>query len=344
MSGDKYSEEDIRQCHELCRQLSNLIAQRVIGQEELIDQILTAFLAGGHVLVEGATGIGRGLIVATLAKALHGSFRQVYFTPDLTPADLVGREVFIEDVTSGQRRPQLEPGPIFANFLVVRDIPCALPRIQSLLMEAMESGQVTVAGRLRDLPRPFFVLATQNPAVQEETHPLPLEHLDRFLFFLKAEYPSAADEWRIARSAAERPPDLNPILEVEKWSSLSGLVDQIDFPESLLGYAWALVRASRPRASDSPDFVDRWIASGASTRGLLALIRATRARALLRGRRSVELEDIHAVVKPVLRHRISPNEAAQAQAITSDALIDMIMEAVPPNRRYAPPQADIPSK
>jgi MoxR-like ATPase len=332
------SEETARKCGELCRQLSELIGQRVIGQQQLIEQVLTAFLAGGHVLVEGATGIGRASIVATLAQALQGTFRQVYLTPDLVPADLVGREVLIEDLSTGQRRPQLEPGPLFANFLVVRDIPFALPRIQSLLMEAMESGRVTVSGKPRELPQPFFVLATQNPALQEDIHPLPTEHLDRFLFFLKADYPAAGAEWQIARAAVLRHPNPQPILDLERWPNFPGLVDQIGFPEQLLGYAWALVRASRPRADDSPDFVDRWVAAGVSTRGLVALIRAAKARALLRGRTSVELDDIQAVVKPALRHRILPNEAAQALALSSDALIDMIMEAVPPNRNYAPPE------
>ncbi|MCS7238292.1 MAG: MoxR family ATPase [Thermoguttaceae bacterium] len=328
----------INRCYEACQRLVAILRERVVGQTQLIEQVLTAFLAQGHVLVEGASGVGRSLIVSTLAKALQGSFRQIFLSPDLVAADLVGREVLIEDQTTGQRRPHLEPGPIFANFVVVRDIQFALPRIQSLLMEALETGMVTVAGRQRELPRPFLVLATQNPAIQHEIHPLPYEHLDRFLFFVKADYPSAADEWRIARSAQAKVRDPEPLLTLAEWQDFADLVDKIVYPERLLGYTWALVRASRPRAADSPDFVDRWIASGASTRGLVAFVRAAKARALLCGRAAVGLEDIQAVVKPILRHRITPNEAAEAQALSSDALIDMIMEAVRPDRTYPPPE------
>lgn len=337
MNQEMELERAIRRCAQACQQLSLVIEERVVGQSALVEQVLIAFLARGHILVEGASGIGRGLIVSTLAKALQGSFRQIFLTPDLVAADLVGRELLVEEAGTGQRRPQLEPGPLFANFLVVRDIHFTMPRIQSLLMEALETGRVTVAGKPRDLPRPFFVLATQNPAWEQESHPLPYEHLDRFLFFVRADYPSARDEWQIARAASARCRDPEPILSASEWHQFGELVDQIDFPEDLLGYAWALVRASRPRAEDSPDFVDRWVAAGASTRGLVAFIRAAKARALLRGRKAVALEDIHAVVKPTLRHRIAPNEAAQAQALSSDALIDMIMEAVPPDRSYAPP-------
>ncbi len=330
-------ENAIERCATTCQRLATLIGERVLGQSALIEQVLTACLAQGHILVEGASGVGRGLIVATLAKAIQGSFRQIFLTPDLVAVDLVGREVFVEELDTGQRRPQLEPGPIFANFVVVRDIHFTMPRIQSLLMEALETGRVTVGGKPRELPRPFFVLATQNPAMEQEVHPLSYEHLDRFLFFVKADYPSAIDEWRIAQAVSGKLPDPEPILTVGEWQHFGKLVDQIRFPEDLLGYAWALVRASRPRAADSPDFVDRWVAAGASTRGLVAFVRAAKARALLCGRGSVALEDVHAVVKPTLRHRIAPNEAAQAQALSSDALIDMIMEAVPPGRLYPPP-------
>lgn len=338
MVTDERLQGAIARCFRACQQLLSVLQERVVGQNQLIEQVLTAFLAQGHVLVEGASGVGRSLIVSTLAKALQGTFRQIFFSPDLMAADLVGREVLLEDESTGHRRPHLEPGPIFANFVVVRDIQFALPRIQSLLMEALETGMVTVGGRPRELPRPFLVLATQNPTIQHDIHPLPYEHLDRFLFFVRVDYPSAVDEWHIARSAQAKVPDPEPLLTLADWQEFANLVDKIAYPEDLLGYTWALVRASRPRAEDSPDFVDRWVASGASTRGLVAFIRAAKARALLFGRPAVGLEDIHAVVKPILRHRITPNEAAEAQALSSDALIDMIMEAVRPDRTYRPPE------
>ncbi len=337
-SSGKELESAIEACHAHCQRILEEVNCWVIGRRSLIEQLLIAFLARGHVLIEGVPGIGKSLIVQILAKISQGLFREIQLTPDLAPLDLLGREVIVEDLTSAQRRPQLEPGPLFANFLVARDINRTLPKIQALILDALEGGLVSVGSKLHNLPRPFFVLATQNPLHPEDTYPLHEAQLDRFLFFLKADYPSGAEEWEVAKRAAGAVEEVPPLVTLEEWSGYQELVDRISMEDSVLGYAWALVRASRPRAPDSPEFVDRWVAWGASTRGLIALVRAVKARALLYGRAAAQKEDVYAMAKYVLRHRIAPNEVALAQALTSDRLVEMIMESVPQDQSYAPPE------
>ena len=318
----------------ICRELGKVI----IGQERVIEQVLVAIFSRGHALLEGVPGLAKTLLVSSLAEATHLTFKRIQFTPDLMPSDVTGTEIIQEDPASGERQYKFLAGPIFANMILADEINRTPPKTQAAMLEAMQERQVSAGGKVHRVPDPFFVLATQNPLEQEGTYPLPEAQLDRFLLYIKVDYPSGAEEWEIARRVTTgQQGQIEPIMSGEEILGFQQLVVRVPVSDQVLGYAWALVRASRPGMKEAIDFIDRWVAWGAGPRGVLTLVTCAKARAVLHGRYHATVGDVQAVAKPALRHRIAGNYAAQANALSSDSLVEMLMEAVPPDRKYEKP-------
>jgi MoxR-like ATPase len=268
------------------------------------------------------------------------SFKRIQFTPDLMPSDVTGTEVIQENLQTGAREYKFLPGPLFANMILADEINRTPPKTQAAMLEAMQERQISVGGTVHPLPQPFFVLATQNPLEQEGTYPLPEAQLDRFLLYIKLNYPSGADEWEIARRVtAGLLAEIGPVISAAEIIQFQHLVTQVPVSDQVLGYAWALVRASRPGTPEAPDFVNRWVSWGAGPRGLLTLVSCAKARAILYGRYHATSGDVQAVAKPALRHRLASNYAAQAANVGSEKLIEMLLEAVPADRKYEKPAA-----
>lgn len=305
------------------------IAKRIVGQKEAIEEILLAIVAGGHALLVGVPGLAKTLMIRSLAEALHLHFRRIQFTPDLVPSDITGSEIMEEDRATGHRAFRFIKGPIFANVILADEINRAPPRTQAALLEAMQEHSVTTAGVRMPLPRPFFVLATQNPIEQEGTYPLPEAQLDRFLFEIRIGYPDETDEVRILKSttSADAPP-LSPILDEAQTLALQCLVRDVSAENGALGYAAALVRATRPSDHRAPRMVKRYVRWGAGPRGGQALILGAKAYALMNGRSSVGTSDIRRVTHAVLRHRVLPNFAADAEGISVEAIIDELITSI----------------
>ncbi len=336
--------EAIRRCGECYRAILRQVGTSLVGRQEVVEQVLAALLSAGHVVIEGAPGVAKGLLARWVAGSAGLSFRRIELTADLKPAALLGTMAYHMDPESGRRRFGFVHGPLFANVVLVDQLERCRPSTQAALLSAMQEGKVTVGGQAQQLPNPFLLLVARNPFDQEEPQPLRAGQLDRFLLYLTVDYPDQDDEWEIARRASgSEPNDPEAILTAEQVVQLRRVVRRVEIHDLVLGYAWALVRASRPHATDSPEFVDRWIAWGAGPRGLVSLVLASKARAALHGRTAVSEEDIQRMAKPALRHRIAANQAAQAQALTSDKLIEMLMECIRPDEHYAPPGRAFPS-
>jgi MoxR-like ATPase len=310
------------------------IAKRIVGQKEAIEEILLAIIAGGHALLVGVPGLAKTLMIRSLAEALHLQFRRIQFTPDLVPADITGSEIMEEDTATGSRSFRFVKGPIFANVVLADEINRAPPRTQAALLEAMQEHSVTTAGVRMPLPRPFFVLATQNPIEQEGTYPLPEAQLDRFLFEIRIGYPDESDEVRILRSTTSAElPELNPILDDAETLALQCLVRDVSAENGTLSYAAALVRATRPNDQNAPRMVKRYVRWGAGPRGGQALILGAKAFALMNGRSAVAATDIQRVTHAVLRHRVLPNFAADAEGISVESIIDELIASVDEPKR-----------
>ena len=328
----------VQRCKESYDQIRSELGRVIVGQADVIEQVLVAILAQGHALLEGVPGLAKTLLVSSLAEATHLSFKRIQFTPDLMPSDITGTDVIQEDPATGQRKYHFLPGPLFANMILADEINRTPPKTQAAMLEAMQERQVTAGGKTHALPAPFFVLATQNPLEQEGTYPLPEAQLDRFLLYIRVAYPSGAEEWEIARRVTGgHMGRISPLVSGEDLLALQSLVLRVPVSDHVLGYAWALVRGSRPGTDEAPEFIDRWVAWGAGPRGLLALITCAKARAILHGRHHATVGDVQAVLKPSLRHRIAPNFSAQAANLNSDRLIEMLAEAFPVDRNYQPP-------
>jgi MoxR-like ATPase len=331
---------EVERCRAAYGRVRDELAKVIIGQSEVIEQVLIAMFAGGHALLEGVPGLAKTLLISSLAKSLHLTFKRIQFTPDLMPSDVTGTEVIQEDPETRQRAYRFLPGPIFANMLLADEINRTPPKTQAAMLEAMQERQVSAGGQMHMLPAPFFVLATQNPLEQEGTYPLPEAQLDRFLLYVRVNYPSPAEEWEIARRVSTgQVGEIQAVLSGDEIIQLQRLVMRVPVSDQVLGYAWALVRASRPGTAEAPEFVNKWINWGAGPRGVLTLIMAAKARAILYGRYHATASDVQAVAKAALRHRIAGNYAAQAHGLTSDKLIDMLFEAVPADRPYEKPVA-----
>jgi MoxR-like ATPase len=305
------------------------IGKVLVGQEALVQQLLITLLAGGNALLEGVPGLGKTLLVRTLAQVVEGSFSRIQFTPDLMPADIVGTMVLSED-EAGRRSFRFEPGPVFANLLLADEINRATPRTQSALLEAMQERRVTVARTTHSLPAPFFVLATQNPLEMEGTYPLPEAQLDRFFFKINVIFPTEGELMEIARRttgaemAAPRPAADGP-----KVLAMQRLARQVPAAEHVVRYAARLILATHPNDERAPAAVRKHLLYGASPRGIQALILAGKISALLDGRAAVAVEDLREVALPALRHRIILNFEAQAEGVSPDDVIRQVVQAMP---------------
>jgi MoxR-like ATPase len=319
---------NLKEASTLASDLQNELSRVIVGQQQVIHEILTAFLAGGHVLLRGVPGLAKTLLIKTVAQAVHLKFNRIQFTPDLMPSDIVGTEVIEEDRSSGSRIIRFIPGPVFANIILADEINRTPPKTQSALLEAMQEYQVTVGGVRHELGRPLFVLATQNPIEQEGTYPLPEAQLDRFMLNVIIGYPTAEEEKAIlARTTTAIEPVVRPIATGEQIERARLLVREIPAADNVVDYATRLVRATRPQ-EDAHEFVNQWVRWGAGPRAGQSLLLAAKARAVLHGRPAVSLDDIRAVAKPVLRHRILVNFQAEAEGVEAESLVTRLLETV----------------
>lgn len=305
----------------------------IVGQDEVVSEILIAFLAGGHCLLRGVPGLAKTLIIKTLADAVHLKFSRIQFTPDLMPSDIIGTEVIEEDRATGTRHIRFMPGPVFANIILADEINRTPPKTQAALLEAMQEYQVTVGGVRHPLERPLFVLATQNPIEQEGTYPLPEAQLDRFMLNVVIGYPTAADERAIlAQTTTGETARVTPVATGEQVERARLLVREVVAADNVVDYAARLVRATRPNGDPSesvPDVIQKWVRWGAGPRAGQALLLAGKARAVLHGRPAVSLDDIRAVARPVLRHRILVNFEAEADGIDTEQIVSRLLDAIP---------------
>ena len=323
---------------EVARLMGNISAvraeldKRIVGQEEVKEQVFLCLLAGGHALLEGVPGLGKTVLVRSLGEALDLKFSRVQFTPDLMPADIVGTHIVSEE-TPGQRRFVFQPGPVFTNLLLADEINRATPKTQSSLLEAMQERQVTVGSQTRPLPGPFFVLATQNPIEMEGTYPLPEAQMDRFLFKVSVPFPREDELLTIiSRTTGVDTAPLRPVADGQTILSVMNLVRAVPVAQAVASYAVRLVLATHPETEDAPADAKRFVRFGASPRGAQALILAGKARALLENRYNVSFGDIRKVAKPALRHRFFLNFDGEAQGLTTDKLLDTILGTVPETR------------
>jgi MoxR-like ATPase len=300
----------------------------IVGQDDIIEQVLIALFTGGHCLITGVPGLAKTLLIRTLADILELDFKRIQFTPDLMPSDITGTEILDEE--QGVRRLRFVKGPIFAQIILADEINRTPPKTQAALLEAMQEYHVTAAGRTYPLQRPFFVLATQNPIELEGTYPLPEAQLDRFMFNVVISYLSEDDEVTVVTQTTgmdrEAP---HRILTGADILHFQDLVRQVVIAEEVARYAVRLVDASRPGRTGAPDFVDKWVKWGAGLRASQALVRGGKARALMHGRYHVSLKDVQALARPILRHRIMTNFYADSERITTDAIVDRLLEHVP---------------
>jgi MoxR-like ATPase len=309
------------------------ISQVIVGQEQVIEQLLIAIFAQGHCLLEGVPGLAKTLMVSTLARALQLDFNRIQFTPDLMPSDITGTEVIQENRGTGERAFKFLRGPIFANIILADEVNRTPPKTQAALLEAMQERQVTIGGVQHGLPAPFFVLATQNPIEQEGTYPLPEAQQDRFMFKVFVRYPSYEEEFRIAETTTtDLRHEVGAVLTGAEIERLQQLVRRVPAAPFVMHYALRLVRATRVQEEGAAAFVRDWVSWGAGPRGLQYLLLAGKARALLGGRHFVTTDDIRAVAHPVLRHRIITNFNAQSSNVAPDQVIDQLLESVPERR------------
>ena len=321
-------EQTAMQLTEGYERITNELSKAIIGQRKPIDQILIALMAGGHCLLTGAPGLAKTLLVNSIAKLFDLKFSRIQFTPDLMPADITGTEI----LTDGDQGRELRfvKGPVFTNVLLADEINRTPPKTQAALLEAMQEKQVTVGGVSRELPKPFFVLATQNPIEMEGTYPLPEAQLDRFMLNVFIDYLPEEDEVRVVSETTRRDDvQPNPVFSAEEVLRIQGVVRKVPVADSVVRYAVRLAASSRPGQAGAPDFVNQWVNWGAGLRAGQALILGGKARALLQGRAHVTPDDVKALAVPVLRHRILPNFKAEAEGVDADKVVEKLLETVP---------------
>ena len=336
MSNTRLHHEDPAEAALEVRSLAERIRREVsgviVGQDEVLDEVLLAIFCGGHAIIEGVPGLAKTLMVHTLSRTLGLEFSRVQFTPDLMPADMTGTEVIEEDKTTGRRELRFVPGPVFANIILADEINRTPPKTQGALLEAMQERQVTVGGESHPLPNPFFVLATQNPIEQEGTYPLPEAQLDRFMFNIRIGYPSEAEELAIVqKTTASDHADVDRVLDAEDCLRIQQLVRTIPIADHVARYALRLVRATRVRESveDKPVVVRDYLAWGAGPRASQFLVLAAKARALITGSTHVTPDIIRSVALPVLRHRIIANFNAEADGVSTDDVVNSLLDTTP---------------
>jgi MoxR-like ATPase len=305
------------------------LSKVIVGQRDVVEQLLISLFAGGHCLITGAPGLAKTLLVRSIAQVFHLKFQRIQFTPDLMPADITGTEI-LEQEADGHRRMQFVKGPIFGNVILADEINRTPPKTQAALLEAMQEHQVTVAGTRYVLEEPFFVLATQNPIEMEGTYPLPEAQLDRFMFNVLIDYLPEDDEVAVVKqTTSRRPAPIEPLFTGDDVRNFHEVVQRVPIAEDVIRYAVRLASASRPGQAESPDFIGHWVSWGAGTRAAQYMVLGAKARALLSGRNHATVEDIRALVHPTLRHRILVGYRAEAEGITVEQVINRLLEHVP---------------
>lgn len=304
----------------------------IVGQDEVVEQLLIALFAGGHCILEGVPGLAKTLMISTLSRALDLTFRRIQFTPDLMPSDITGTEIIQEDKSSGARELRFMAGPVFTNVLLADEINRTPPKTQAALLECMQEKQVTIGGTVHPLSPPFFVLATQNPIEQEGTYSLPEAQQDRFMFKIYVNYPSYDEEYQIAeRTTAMADDSINKVLNKKEIMELQDVVRRVPAAPQVIRHALDITRATRPDEPGNLEFMKKMLTWGAGPRAVQFLILAGKARAILHGRYHVSTDDIRAAAKPVLRHRLVTNYSAEAEGFTADKIIDRLLEEVQPH-------------
>ena len=322
----------LQRAGEIGQELRDAVQRRIVGQQHIVDSILTAMMANGHVLLVGVPGLAKTLIISTLAEALHLDFSRIQFTPDLMPTDITGTEVIQEDKRTGERVFRFVRGPIFANIILADEINRTPPKTQAALLEAMQEREVTAAGTTYTLKPPFFVLATQNPIEQEGTYPLPEAQLDRFMFDLRIHYPSKDEEERIATLTQEvQTVEVEPVVHGSEIIELQQLVRRTPVPPSIVGYAVRLARSTRPGGDEQADVAKRYISWGAGPRASQYLVLGAKARAVFRGAPVPTMQDIHDIAPSILAHRIVINFDGEAEGLTTR---DVIRELLSESRKW----------
>jgi MoxR-like ATPase len=309
------------------KQLRSEIGKVIIGQEKALDLLLMAIFCRSHALLMGVPGLAKTLMVSTLSQALDMSFKRIQFTPDLMPSDITGSEVIQDDPVTRQRMFKFLPGPIFANIVLADEINRTPPKTQAALLEAMQERRVSLGGQEHPMRNPFFVLATQNPIEQEGTYPLPEAQLDRFLFLIKVDYPSDAEEELIMRAGtSDKANPISAVLSADDIIALQGIVRRVPVSDDVFTFAKRIVRASRPNTDDAPKFVSECLTWGAGPRASMNLILAAKAHAVLKGSNHVSPEDVKAVALPILRHRLILNFAAQSEGFTVEEVVKRLIK------------------
>ena len=322
--------EAVERLGEARDKIVNELRKTIVGMDDVIDEMMISIFARGHCLLVGVPGLAKTLLVSSLAETMSLNFKRIQFTPDLMPSDITGTELLQEDPETHERRFKFQKGPVFTNLLLADEINRTPPKTQAALLEAMQERRVSSGGEDFELDEPFFVLATQNPIEQEGTYPLPEAQLDRFLFNIMVKYPSQTEELDIVRKVTGGDdPETQEVVDAATIIEFQRLVRRIPVSDHVNNYAVALVRATRPDEPDAPEFVKKLMAWGAGPRASLNLVLAGKARAALRGRCHVSIDDIKALCLPVLRHRIIPNFAARSEGETSDTLIAKLLDEVP---------------
>ncbi len=330
MNDTPLPDESIEKLNRAYQQICEQMQRVIIGQQDVIDQLLIALFSRGHVLLEGVPGLAKTLMISTLSRCLDLNFSRIQFTPDLMPADITGTEVLQENRDTGQREFRFIEGPLFHNMVLADEINRTPPKTQAALLEAMQERRVSIGQTQHKLSDPFFVMATQNPIEQEGTYPLPEAQQDRFMFKVFVDYPSFAEEKAIAKATTGLQADeVDHVLTAEEIIALQRVVKQVPITDHVIEYTLALVRQTRVREEVAPDFVKQWLGWGAGPRAVQNLILGGKARALLNGRTHVSTDDISALAKPVLRHRIVTNFTAESEGITTDDVIERLLEVTP---------------
>lgn len=317
----------LKQLQTSAHMIENNLSKIIIGQKEVIRDLLISVFCGGHVLLVGVPGLAKTLLVTSLAKSLNLQFKRVQFTPDLMPSDIIGTEILEENRSSGQKEFKFIKGPIFSNIILADEINRTPPKTQAALLQAMQEHEVSAGNTTYKMQDPFFVLATQNPLEQEGTYPLPEAQLDRFLFNLIVDYPSFDEETEIVkRTTGSEEINITPILTVQDILKSQNLIRRIPVTDRVVEFAVDLVRKSRPKDAKAPDFTREMVSWGAGPRASQFLILAAKASAALNGNLTPDIADVVKIAKPVLRHRISPNFRAAAEGVTSDSIIDELLK------------------
>jgi MoxR-like ATPase len=313
------------------KQILEQIEKRIVGQRDVIEHLLVSLFARGHCLFVGVPGLAKTLLISTLADVLHLTFNRIQFTPDLMPSDITGTDVLEEDRSTGRREFRFVKGPLFANIILADEVNRTPPKTQAALLQSMQEERVTAGGRTYRLDPPFLVFATQNPIEQEGTYPLPEAQLDRFMFYIDVGYPSSDEEAQIVRATTGGPlPEPRRILSPERIIALQDLVRRVPVPDHVVRYAVDLARHSRPKEAGAPEFIQKYVSWGAGPRASQFLVLGAKARALLSGRFAASVDDVRALAKPVLRHRVLPNFHAESEGVDSSKLVEQLVGLIKP--------------